>query len=128
MPVETSKRITREIKTVKAMLTIYCKYHHAAGTQLCEDCTSIYEYAVARLHRCPFQDIKPTCGKCLIHCYSRDMQEKVRKVMRYSGPRLILTHPILALYHIFDARIQPQQRPKKNTISQTDKFKDGNTL
>ena len=58
MPEEASKRIKREIKTVKAMFTIYCKYHHTAGTQLCEECTSIYEYAVARLHRCPFQDLK----------------------------------------------------------------------
>ncbi|TKB11233.1 nitrous oxide-stimulated promoter family protein [Desulforhopalus sp. IMCC35007] len=115
MQEETSKRIKREIKTVKAMLTIYCKHHHTSGAQLCEECASIYEYAVARLHRCPFQTLKPTCGKCLIHCYNKDMQQKIRAVMRYSGPRLLLVHPILALYHILDSRIQPQQRPKKKS-------------
>lgn len=111
------------------MLTIYCKHHHTDGaSQLCQDCLPVYEYAVARLHRCPFQDTKPTCGNCLIHCYNSDMQKKIRKVMRFSGPRLLWVHPLLALYHIFDSRVKPQQLAKKNPEKQPDKYSNGNTL
>jgi hypothetical protein len=35
------------------------------------------------------------------------MKEKVKKVMRYSGPRLIYRNPILALHHVFDGRKKP---------------------
>ena len=116
LPAETSKRIAREITTLNAMLALYCKHHHQPGTsELCQDCQSLFDYAVARLHRCPFQDTKPTCGKCLIHCYNRDMQLKIRKVMRFSGPRLLMVHPVLALYHICDGMVKPQLHPKKKS-------------
>ncbi|MGA3290750.1 MAG: nitrous oxide-stimulated promoter family protein [Candidatus Bathyarchaeia archaeon] len=56
---------------------------------------------------------KSTCGKCLIHCYRPDMKEKVKKVMRYSGPRMLLSHPNLALRHAWDGRRNPPQLSKK---------------
>jgi YbgA-like uncharacterized protein len=30
------------------------------------------------------------------------MKEKIRQIMRYSGPKMIYYHPILALLHFFD--------------------------
>jgi hypothetical protein len=36
------------------------------------------------------------------------MREKVKKIMRYSGPRLLLRSPGLALHHAFDGRKKPQ--------------------
>jgi hypothetical protein len=30
------------------------------------------------------------------------MREKVRGVMRYSGPRMTFRHPVLALFHFID--------------------------
>lgn len=104
------RRLIREEKTLQVMLSIYCRHHHRAhGLRLCSSCKDIEQYAIKRLYSCPFQEKKPTCANCLIHCYTKEMQDKVREVMRYSGPRLTYKHPFLALCHILDGRIKPQQ-------------------
>lgn len=102
-----STRLKRELKTIEAMVRIYCNAHHNPVLPDCLECTKLLDYARERLSRCPFQSKKPTCGNCLVHCYKRDMREVVRKIMRYSGPRMIYRHPILAVYHIFDGRRKP---------------------
>jgi len=101
------KRMKRERKTIALMVKLYCKgKHHTNGT-LCPECQELQDYAFQRLAKCPFQEKKSTCGKCTIHCYKPDMKLKVRKVMRYSGPRLLIYQPLLALYHAWDGRRKP---------------------
>ena len=58
-------------------------------------------YAHARLDRCPFGEGKKTCRRCPVHCYKRDMRERMRQVMRYAGPRMIGVHPVAALRHLW---------------------------
>ncbi len=101
------KRIRREKQTIEAMVHIYCKAHHDTKDKLCSECTEFLEYARLRLTKCPFQEKKSTCGKCLIHCYKPDMKEKARTIMRYSGPRMLLHHPGMALHHVWDGRRKP---------------------
>jgi flavodoxin len=102
-------RIRREKRTIDKMVHVYCKGNHKTkGNQLCGECSEFLAYAFLRLDKCPFQEEKSTCGKCLVHCYQPQMKEKVRKVMRYSGPRLLLRAPGLALHHAFDGRKKPQ--------------------
>ena len=100
------RRLQKEYKTVEAMISIFCNNHHGSQN-ICTDCRELQDYALERLGKCPFQEEKSTCGKCLVHCYRPDMKEKVKKVMRYSGPRLIYKSPILALHHVFDGRKKP---------------------
>ncbi|MGD6808067.1 MAG: nitrous oxide-stimulated promoter family protein [Candidatus Bathyarchaeia archaeon] len=101
----THKRMIREKKTIAYMVDIYCKgHHHTASGELCPECQQFKDYAFLRLDKCPFQDKKSTCGKCKIHCYKPDMKQEVRKVMSYSGPRLLIYHPGLALHHAWDGR------------------------
>jgi hypothetical protein len=69
---------------------------------LCSDCAALVEYAHRRLDRCPFQEKKTTCANCPVHCYKPEMRDKVRRVMRYAGPRMAYQHPLLALFHFFD--------------------------
>ncbi len=111
-------RITREKKTIDAMVHIYCKAHHGTHGELCPECAEFKAYAFMRLEKCPFQERKSTCGKCLIHCYRPDMKQKVKVVMRYSGPRMLLHHPGLALHHVWDGRTKPPKLEKK-TIDNT---------
>jgi len=106
-------RIIREKKTIDAMIHLYCRKHHGTHGELCPECNELHEYAMLRLSKCPFQENKSTCGKCLVHCYKPDMKKKVNKVMRYSGPRMLLYHPILALHHVFDGRKKPEPLKKK---------------
>jgi hypothetical protein len=100
-----SVRRARELKTITAMITMYCRAHHgAAGAMLCDDCGALHDYARRRLERCVFGDAKPTCANCTVHCYKAAMRERVRQVMRWAGPRMLLRHPALALWHEFAGR------------------------
>lgn len=101
-------RITREKKTIDKMVHVYCKSkHHTKDNQLCDECTGFLEYAFIRLDKCPFQEEKSTCGKCLVHCYQPDRREKAKEIMHFSGPRLIWRSPLLSLHHLFDGRKKP---------------------
>jgi len=116
-------RRARELKTVQAMLRLYCRGHgHAAP--LCSECGALLEYATRRLKRCMFGDAKPTCTNCVVHCYSADMREQVRTVMRWAGPRMLLRHPILGILHKLDGRrpaplppAKPVKRRGKSTVT-----------
>lgn len=101
-------RIAREQNTIQKMTALYCHEKHGApnGT-LCPECRALAEYALERLHRCPFQAQKPTCAKCPIHCYKPAMREQVRSIMRYAGPRMLLHHPLLAIMHLADGLRKP---------------------
>lgn len=96
-------RLTTEFKTLTAMIHIYCKEHHDAKTSPCLNCEELLNYASKRLIGCPFQEKKPTCGKCPVHCYKKSMQDKVKRVMKYAGPKMIYRHPIMALTHLIDS-------------------------
>ncbi len=76
----------------------------AAQDGLCADCQELMDYATKRLEKCPYQEDKSTCANCPIHCYTDTMRERMRVVMRYSGPRMISRHPYLAVRHLLDGR------------------------
>jgi len=94
----------RELKTIRAMIGIYCRDHHEIGNELCADCTALFDYAQARLNKCPWGENKPVCAQCTIHCYRPAMREEVRKVMRYAGPKMLLRHPVLTVGHLLRER------------------------
>jgi len=113
------ERRARELKTIEAMVRMYCRGHHGGnGKLLCAECAALFDYASRRLDRCVFGDAKPTCANCVVHCYSADMRERVRTVMRWAGPRMLIRHPILALFHKLDGRrptpALPAKRPGKS--------------
>jgi len=95
-------RLEREKKTIETMIKMYCKNFHKHDTGICQECSELFEYAEERLKYCRFGENKPPCEKCSIHCYRTEMREKVRKVMRYAGPRMIYTHPIMGFRHLFN--------------------------
>ena len=88
----------REERVVKEMITLYCRHHH--GSALCPDCEELLAYAHQRSEKCPFMENKSFCSNCRVHCYKPEMREKIRQVMRFSGPRMLLYHPALAVWHV----------------------------
>ena len=93
-------RIEREKKTIALMIDIYCqKKHGNKKRELCDECKELLEYAHKRLSFCKFGENKSTCSRCPIHCYKKDMKEKVKDVMKFSGPRLIVHNPIELVRH-----------------------------
>lgn len=99
-----SKRLEQEKNTVQKMIRLYCKGHHHPTDGLCPECQQLEDYALNRVSHCKFGDNKPTCGKCTVHCYKPDMRQKIKEVMRYSGPRMLFVDPISALRHLMDGR------------------------
>ncbi len=102
-----NRRIRREKKTIGIMIKIYCNAHHHTKEKLCDECQDLLDYALLRVDGCPFANNKPTCEKCLVHCYKPEKREKIRVVMRYAGPRMIWNHPILAILHLIDSLRKP---------------------
>ncbi|MEN6622892.1 MAG: nitrous oxide-stimulated promoter family protein [Smithella sp.] len=98
------KRLRRELKTIRAMIMLYCRSQHEKKGTLCADCKTLLTYAAKRLDKCPYGEDKPVCDICSIHCYKPVMRKRVRDVMRYAGPRLLWHHPLLAIRHLLDRR------------------------
>lgn len=95
------RKLQKERKTIAAMLRIYCSAHHGSSDNtLCSICENLFDYAQQRLDKCPFGESKGACSKCRIHCYKPDMRKQVTEVMRYSGPKMLKKHPLLAIDHL----------------------------
>lgn len=99
-----------EFKTIKTMVWLYCSKRH--GEPLCLDCEELLEYARLRIEKCPFGAEKPTCENCTVHCYKPAMRERVKEVMRFSGPRMLTRHPVLALRHLIRSKLYSGRRSK----------------
>ena len=97
---EKMNRIADEKHTVETMIRLYCRKQHKGSSGLCPDCQALLDYAMLRLDHCRFGEAKPTCDSCPVHCYKPDMREQIRQVMRYSGPRMILYNPVMAIKHV----------------------------
>lgn len=96
-------RLRREARTIERMIDLYCRQQHGRREGLCAECEALRDYALKRVGACRFGTAKPVCAKCKVHCYKPDMRERVRAVMRYSGPRMLLRHPYLAVMHLVDS-------------------------
>lgn len=107
-------RRARELKTLMAMIILYCRHRHE-GEPLCVECTALARYAERRLERCIFGDAKPTCSNCVVHCYRADMRERVREVMRWAGPRMLFRHPVLAVRHMIDGMRPGIRLPRRQS-------------
>jgi hypothetical protein len=106
-------RRDREQQTMDAMMRMYCAHHHRTAKGLCASCAELSEYARRRLDRCVFGDAKPTCANCVVHCYNAEMRERMRVMMRWAGPRMMLRHPVLAIRHLLDGRRPAPKLPEK---------------
>ncbi|HEY5529533.1 MAG TPA: nitrous oxide-stimulated promoter family protein [Thermoleophilia bacterium] len=114
-----ARRFRRERRTIEVMVQLYCRENHQSDSRratgrgargdglLCDQCAALLGYAGLRLDACRFAGDKPVCSRCSVHCYSPAMREVVRAVMRYSGPRMLRRHPLLAVSHLFDRRRTP---------------------
>ena len=71
------KVIDREKRTIAFMIRLYCRH---------------------RLH----QQEPSECKRCPCHCYAPEQRERVRQIMRWTGPRMILYAPLEVLRHLLN--------------------------
>jgi hypothetical protein len=102
----------KEKELIPVMIKKYCKGKHKSKCgELCDDCKALTEYALFRLEKCPFKVDKGFCSFCRIHCYKPEYRREIKEVMKYSGPRMIFTHPIFAMSHVVQMiKYKRQQR------------------
>ena len=98
-----SKR-EREKKIVSEMIALYCHKKHGTKGRICDDCAALDAYAQMRSDKCPFMETKTFCSNCRVHCYKPEMREKIREVMRFSGPRMLTVHPVMAVRHVIESK------------------------
>ena len=98
-----SKR-EREKRIVSEMIALYCHRKHGTRGCICGDCAALNAYAETRSDKCPFMETKTFCSNCRVHCYKADMRQKICEVMRFSGPRMILHHPVMAVRHVIESK------------------------
>lgn len=115
------KKRYHEYKTVIFMIQFYCHGKHKTkkamkGIEyLCEDCKSLALYVKQRIEKCPFMETKTFCAMCKVHCYKADERKKIKAVMRFSGPKMLIYHPILTSKHLY-LTIKEAKTLKKHSI------------
>lgn len=95
------KKREKEKEIVSQMIALYCRKSHHRKEGLCAECAELNAYARLRSDKCPFMETKTFCVNCRVHCYKPQMRERIRAVMRFSGPRMIFYHPVAAVRHVF---------------------------
>jgi len=108
----TAQKREREKETVTLMIRLYCRKKHKSKT-LCPDCAELSAYARSRSDQCPFMETKTFCSNCKVHCYKPDMRQKIRAVMRFSGPRMLFHHPLMAIRHLIESKKEKKRLEKQ---------------
>lgn len=101
---DTQTKRELEKRMVSQMIALYCRKKHHTRGDLCPQCAALDAYAKMRADKCPFMETKTFCSNCRIHCYKPDMRAKIREVMRFAGPRMILHHPVAAIRHVVETK------------------------
>ena len=109
---DTQTKREREKRMVSQMIALYCRKKHHTRGDLCPQCAALDAYAKMRADKCPFMETKTFCSNCRVHCYSPDMRAKIREVMRFAGPRMILHHPVAAIRHVVETKKEQRRRIK----------------
>jgi Nitrous oxide-stimulated promoter. len=108
--IETKRE--EEKKLVSQMIALHCRKNHRAKG-LCLDCAELDAYARQHSDKCLFMEMKIFCSNCKMHYYKPVMREKIRVVMRFSGPRMIFSHPITAVRHVIETKKDWRKIDKK---------------
>lgn len=114
MNIQTKRE--REKATVSGMIMLYCRKNHGTNGTLCSDCAALEKYARERSDRCPFMETKTFCSNCRVHCYKPEMREKIRAVMRFSGPRMLLYHPVMAVWHVIESKKEKHRLESESNV------------
>ncbi|MBE0418159.1 MAG: nitrous oxide-stimulated promoter family protein [Coriobacteriia bacterium] len=115
--------VSKDTRLLGDFSAIYCRGNHSDAVRtplqsdgavlgvygrklpvVCDECAGLLRYAEKRRAYCP-KDPKPFCSYCDTHCYSGEMREFMRDVMRYSGPRSVTRgHAMDSMRHLIEGR------------------------
>lgn len=103
----------REKALVSEMIALYCKKRHGTKGGLCPECAALAAYARKKERKMPFygdQDLLLQLPGALLPTGN---EGKIRAVMRFSGPRMMLCHPVPALRHVVEEQKEKRRLAKE---------------
>ena len=111
-------KLRHDLKTLAVFTETYCHAQHKdrdkaplrlkhydvdaivkQPPQLCASCRKLLAHAFVKRSNCPMQP-KPACRDCPEHCYHPTYRTKIKKVMRFSGMRMLLRGRLDYLWHM----------------------------
>lgn len=110
-------RIDKEKALVERMIRLYCQ-HAESNSELCTSCKELIIYAHRKLDLCRYGNAKGNCSNCTRHCYAPKNREKIRQVMRYVGPRMIILSPLAFWQHLWQSITSKKRNSYKAECSQ----------
>ena len=112
-PQQIEAKRERERTVVTEMIAVYCHGHHGThGSELCPECSELSSYAATRIKKCPFMATKSFCSQCRVHCYAPTERARIKDIMRYAGPRMLVHHPVMTVRHGLDT-LAARRREKR---------------
>ncbi len=115
---QTAANIQREQRTLAKFIEVYCHDQHKPAEaariplgsvdvqeiighipRLCPQCARLLAHAMIKRQNCPMVP-KPMCKHCPKHCYAPAYRQQIRKVMAYSGRKLVMRGRIDYLLHL----------------------------
>lgn len=113
------KKLLADLRTLARFVEVFCDGNHPADVrrpvrmrthdvagiaghpvELCPECTRLLMHAFVKRSRCPMNP-KPACKHCPNHCYAPEYRQRIRKVMAYSGRKLVLRGRLDYLLHLW---------------------------
>ena len=84
------------------MIKIFCKGNHPDdnsnnSSNLCNMCHDMEKYIHNRIDYCKQNNF--FCAYCDNKCHPMDKSDYLKKIMRYSGPRILKKYPIMSIKH-----------------------------
>ncbi|MDY0234818.1 MAG: nitrous oxide-stimulated promoter family protein [Gudongella sp.] len=93
-------KIKKEISILTTMIDIFYKNKNHREQYTTTEIEELKNYCKSRILNCPVILEKTFCSSCKIHCYDEKHRAFIKKVMKYSGPKMIFFHPILLIKHL----------------------------
>ena len=115
---DSDPRLQRDLATLARFIDFYCRRRHRLAPrspvrikthdvdamvrkplELCSSCRKLLAHAFVKRMRCPLSP-KPACKHCSSHCYHPNYRRDIQRVMKFSGPRLVLSGGLDYLRHL----------------------------
>lgn len=93
-------KIEYEIEVINKMIDIFYKNKNHKEEYTNTEIDQLKDYCSSKIYNCPVILEKTFCSSCKIHCYDKDQRDLIKKVMKYSGPRMLFYHPVLLIKHL----------------------------
>ncbi len=98
---DSKRKQTEEKHLISKMIHLYCCNKHAQKHKsLCDECRNLLNYAYDRIDNCPVIKTKSFCSSCAHNCYNNERRIQIKRVMRFSGKRMLFHNPIVTIKHL----------------------------